>query len=151
MPASRPVGYLITFRCYGTWRHGDSRSSFVRTGPGDAAEEVPENPIRETWELHRLKHQPARLDERARALVEETIREACQYRNWTLHAVQARTEHVHLVAAPDQLQDRQQGRHDLVYGGAADLMPGDLAGGPEPYFVRFRTVLCTRMRLRSST
>ena len=23
-----PVGFLITFRCYGTWLHGDERGSF---------------------------------------------------------------------------------------------------------------------------
>ena len=25
-----PIGFLITFRCYGTWLHGDERGSFDR-------------------------------------------------------------------------------------------------------------------------
>ena len=27
---SSPIGYLVTFRCYGTWLHGDERGSFDR-------------------------------------------------------------------------------------------------------------------------
>ena len=26
---SKPIGYLITFRCYGTWLHGDKRGQWI--------------------------------------------------------------------------------------------------------------------------
>ncbi len=32
---SAPVGFLLTFRCYGTWLHGDERGSLDRYGCGE--------------------------------------------------------------------------------------------------------------------
>src|SRR5579863_4990586 len=39
------------------------------------------------------------LDPEQRRLVEETIADHCQKRNWQLHAVNCRTNHVHVVVS----------------------------------------------------
>jgi REP element-mobilizing transposase RayT len=44
-----------------------------------------------------LAHDPFLLDGEERRLVDRTIREVCAYRTWTLHALNVRTNHVHLV------------------------------------------------------
>jgi REP element-mobilizing transposase RayT len=40
-----------------------------------------------------------------RAVVETTIRDHCTIRNWQLHAVNARTNHVHVVITADREPD----------------------------------------------
>ena len=40
-----------------------------------------------------------------RELVEKTIREHCQIRGWTLHAVNCRTNHLHVVVTADRHPD----------------------------------------------
>lgn len=97
-----PQGYLITFRCYGTWLHGDGRGAMDRrhhTCPGDPL--VPENA--RLWASRRaaLTQTPMQLDAAQRRLVAETIGAVCCYRNWQLHAAEVRTEHVHVVVRGD--------------------------------------------------
>ena len=41
------------------------------------------------------------MTESQRAIVEQTIRDHCRIRNWTLHAVNARSNHVHVVVSAD--------------------------------------------------
>jgi REP element-mobilizing transposase RayT len=94
-----PLAYLITFRCYGTWLHGDKRGSV------DCLHNVYKTPFlqrdgkREEEERQRLKQAPVRLDEAHRIAVDKAIREVCVYRGWTLHAVNVRTNHVHVVVS----------------------------------------------------
>ena len=49
---------------------------------------------------------PFGLTNKQRVTVDQTIRDVCTYRGWTLHALNVRTNHVHLVrsavAAPEQ-------------------------------------------------
>jgi REP element-mobilizing transposase RayT len=94
-----PLAYLITFRCYGTWLHGDGRGSVDRLHNVYGAELIPPN---EHWQRHNtrtLGHDPAELDTFRRNAVEEAIRETCAFRNWLLRAVNVRTNHVHSVVS----------------------------------------------------
>jgi REP element-mobilizing transposase RayT len=70
-------------------------------------------PDRAKWEAAygRLKEPPVTLDPAQRALVEATVRQHCAIRGWTLHAVQARSNHVHIVVTaagvdPDTVMDQ---------------------------------------------
>jgi REP element-mobilizing transposase RayT len=58
-----------------------------------------QEPDRAKWEVARglMKEAPVLLDEDQRALVEATIRTHCQIRKWTLCALNARSNHVHVV------------------------------------------------------
>src|SRR4051812_14157800 len=72
-----PLAYLITFRCYATWLHGDQRGSTDRHNNCYGAPFI--LPI-EQWQKHNqrsLKHTPVELDAAQRTAIEEAIRETC--------------------------------------------------------------------------
>jgi REP element-mobilizing transposase RayT len=93
-----PLAYLITFRCHGTWLHGDTRGSMDRRGHNVyGAARIPPNRMLESSDAMRLKHQPIILDAAQRAAVEQAVREVCEYRDFSLRAVNARTNHIHVV------------------------------------------------------
>ena len=100
-----PIAYFITFTTYGTWLRGDERGSVDKHVPGI----MPPNPVVHRADEKRLKHPPIYFTEEQRNIVEQTIREVCQYRNWTLHRVNVRTNHVHLVVTAPDLPDKVMG------------------------------------------
>src|SRR5262249_14525599 len=57
----------------------------------------PGNAERREDSRQRLSEPPVLLDPAQREVVEATIRDHCRIRQWRLHAVNARTNHVHLV------------------------------------------------------
>jgi REP element-mobilizing transposase RayT len=100
-----PLGYLITFRCYGTWLHGDERGSIDRFHNRHNSPYIPPN---KQWHSH-IANQitetgPVILNAEQRENVESAIREVCDYRRWTLHAVNVRTNHVHVVTSVGRLK-----------------------------------------------
>jgi len=92
-----PRAYLITFRCYGTWLHGDERGSVDRFHNRYGAPFLPHHEGRRQYEQKLLKHPPVELDAARRAAVEAAIRETCEKRGWLLRAINVRTNHVHTV------------------------------------------------------
>jgi REP element-mobilizing transposase RayT len=46
-----------------------------------------------------MMQQPFDLDGQRRHVVERAVREVCAYREWALHALNVRTNHVHLVVS----------------------------------------------------
>lgn len=95
--ADHPAGYLITFRTYGTWLHGDSRGSIDRYHNKYKGPRVEPNPVMHGQHAARLKSAPITLDARKRPIVEVAIREVCLRRGWKLLAINVRTNHVHVV------------------------------------------------------
>lgn len=96
-----PLGYIITFRCYGTWLHGDERGSVDRDNNRYGAPFIPPN---EPWRKHKeslLKHPPVELDAQRRAAVEIAVHETCQIRGWLLRAINVRTNHAHVVVTAE--------------------------------------------------
>jgi len=101
-----PFGYLITFRCYGTWLHGTQgsvdRFHNVYGAPTLAAD-------RARWRYNRraLAQPSVALKRKQRVFVEEAIRLTCEIRKWSLWTVNVRTNHVHAVVtancAPDKV------------------------------------------------
>lgn len=94
-----PLAYLITVRCYGTWLHGDERTSIDRFHHMYRAARIPHNATWRRYNELQLKSEPVILNAERRGLVEDAIREVCKFRGWSLHAVNARTNHVHAVVA----------------------------------------------------
>lgn len=97
--ASEPLAYFITFPTYGTWLHGDARGSV------DREHNIPGTPLldpdlrRKRREIVRLKHAPVILNIERRMLVHRTIVQVAEHRNWTIHAINVRTNHVHVVVS----------------------------------------------------
>jgi len=94
-----PLGYLITFRCYGTWLHGDDRGSIDRFHNRYKSPYLPPSDRRKTLADRQLKSSPIILNASQRQTVEAAIREVCDHRKWLLHALSVRTNHVHAVAS----------------------------------------------------
>ena len=94
-----PIAYLITFRCYGTWLHGDERGSIDRHNNVYGALKNPPNDHWKEISAARRKHMPVKLDSRLRASVERAIRQTCEIRKWALFAVNVRTNHAHIVSS----------------------------------------------------
>lgn len=92
-----PLAVLISFRCYGTWLHGDERGSTDRHNNKYG---TPKYPAIEHWNeisTARLKHEPVKLNASRRKAVEKAIRETCKKRGWVLLAINVRTNHIHCV------------------------------------------------------
>ena len=87
-----PLAYFITFTCYGTYLPGDERG-WTKWHRG---EQLP-RPRLEAWCRKQMSEPPILLDADQRAIVEQAIRDHCQIRRWTLHAVNCRSNHCHLV------------------------------------------------------
>jgi REP element-mobilizing transposase RayT len=94
-----PLGYLITFRCRGTWLHGDERGSTDRHHHVYGAPHLAPNPPWQQFNTRTLKSDPVTLTAGQRESVERAVAETCQYRRWRLHALAARTNHVHVVVS----------------------------------------------------
>jgi REP element-mobilizing transposase RayT len=103
-------GYLITFRCYGTWLHGDERGSvdrrfYNRPGTSKIAPDIE----KETRRATQLRGEPCVLDANKRRVVETAIREVCGVREYVLYAINVRTNHVHVVVGnsgkPERMMD----------------------------------------------
>jgi alanyl-tRNA synthetase len=101
-----PLAYLITFHTYGTWLHGDEQGSV------DRAHNVPGTPFldpddrREYDEFIRLKHEAIVLNERRREVVDATVREVAAHSGWVIHALNVRTNHVHVLVSGDAVPER---------------------------------------------
>jgi REP element-mobilizing transposase RayT len=92
-----PLAYLITFRCYGTWLHGDERGSVDRFHNIYDTPYLQPNQQLNNYIAENLKNEPVKLDAQRRTVVEMAIRETCRKRNWGLLAINIRTNHVHCV------------------------------------------------------
>ena len=97
-----PLGYLITFRCYGTWLHGDQRGSMDRRHNVYGTPRLAASPSLEWSDSSQRKHLPIILDARQRKVVESAVREVCEYRKYLLRAVNVRTNHAHTVVTAMQ-------------------------------------------------
>ena len=94
-----PIGYLITFRAYGTWIHGDERGSIDRYNNVYLAPKYPKIDHWRDISSVRLKYPPVKLSAAQRRSVERAIRETCEKRRWHLYAVNVRTNHAHSVVS----------------------------------------------------
>jgi len=93
-----PLACLLTWTTYGTWFRGDPRGSVVavnRWGTPFAAPDAD----RVAGDMARLADPPLILTADARRAVESAVRDVCGHRGWTLHAVNARSNHIHVVVA----------------------------------------------------
>jgi REP element-mobilizing transposase RayT len=105
-----PLAYLITFRCYGTWLHGEERGSIDRRNYNRyGTPDMPANTRVLDDERAELKAPPNFLDRAQRDIVQLAIREVCEHRSYTLHALNVRTNHVHSVVSasckPEHVMD----------------------------------------------
>ena len=95
----KPIAYLITFRCYGTWLHGDERGSVNKFNNQYQSPLLESDANWENYNNTKLKSDAVVLNAEQRKTIERTIREVCEFKNWVLHCVNVRTNHVHAVVS----------------------------------------------------
>ncbi len=102
-----PAGYFITFTTYGERLHGDDRGSVERLRDVDAGvSELPPDQGREVRERHGLLSPAVTLDREQREAVAAAAREVGSHNNWHLHALNVRTNHVHIVVSGPATPER---------------------------------------------
>lgn len=102
-----PLAYLLTFRTFGTWLHGDERESVGRNGRnryGDPRIQ-PKREFESAMKAE-MKRAPFILIKPMRRIVESAVKELCQRRGYVLHAVNVRTNHVHAVVSAQTKPER---------------------------------------------
>ena len=104
-----PLGYLITFACYGARLHGDDSGSVDPAHNLPCTPFVEPTPARVASEHRRMDQPPYLLDSAHRRIVLRTIREVCGYKGCRLFAAHIRVAHVHGVveaaAAPEAIMN----------------------------------------------
>jgi len=74
-----PPGYLITFRAYGTWLHGDERGSVDQHHRRYDTPILPPSARRKQIEKSLLKQPSVELSRRQIAIINSSIRETCAF------------------------------------------------------------------------
>ncbi|MGY8767007.1 MAG: transposase [Pirellulales bacterium] len=91
-----PIAFFLTWPTYGTWLPGDSRG-WVEYRNGW---HLPDTAKFRTSKV-KLKESVCKLNHEERILVEKQVAETCHYRDWKLHAVSCRSNHMHLVVGAE--------------------------------------------------
>ena len=91
------LAYIITFRTYGTWLHGDPRTSVDPKNNTFGTPRIkPNADLRNTMAKH-CKESAFLMNVHERQTVLQSIIDTCQCSSWYLHAAHVRTNHVHIV------------------------------------------------------
>lgn len=95
-----PLAYLITFRTFGTWLHGDERGSMDRHGKNIYGTQriAPNSKLQSRMRENSAAVQ-FMLDGPKRSIVDTAIRNVCDVRNYKLIAINIRTNHGHAVVS----------------------------------------------------
>ncbi len=91
-----PLGYFLTLPTYGTWLPGDNRG-WVDYHQGW---KEPDSVLESDAGI-RMTEDACRLQDVERTIVEEVISQHCEFRKWTLHVVNCRTNHIHVVVSAE--------------------------------------------------
>jgi REP element-mobilizing transposase RayT len=107
-----PLAYLITFRTYGTWLHGDERTSIRRGHESQHGTKVIDINIPLKERMQEKTQEPVLLNRVQRKVVQDSIKEVCQHRNYNLYAANVRSNHAHSVigaqAKPERIADTRK-------------------------------------------
>jgi len=106
---TQPTGFLLTWTCYGTWLHGDERTSVRREVKKHRWPVMERDPAMLATMLRKLAQSPYLIDAPARGVVEDTVAEVCNPRKWQLAACNVRTNHVHVVACGSATPEKMLG------------------------------------------
>lgn len=92
-----PLAVLFTFRCYGTWLHGDERGSVDRAHNIYGTPFISESSNWQNYKKELMARPVLTLNAQMRRSAVSGVREICTRREWILFAVNARTNHIHSV------------------------------------------------------
>ena len=107
---SPPLAYFITWTVAGTRLHGDERGSVNRESNLVGHPRMAPNRALEEQERADLRHEPLLLTQAMRSCVDGTVRAHCEFRRWTLLALNVRTNHVHVVVRAPETPETVMGQ-----------------------------------------
>ena len=93
----QPVAFLLTFRSYGTWLHGDDRGSVDDANNQFGLPLIPSDPKRVLDASRRMRQSPMIFSSQMREVIERAMKEHCEFRRWSLFEISVRTNHVHVL------------------------------------------------------
>jgi REP element-mobilizing transposase RayT len=93
------MNYFITFRCYGTWLHGDARGSVDYLHNQFNEPFIEADARLESRRRLALKSRQVILSAAQRQCAENAIRDVARHRDWTILALSVLSNHVHVVVA----------------------------------------------------
>jgi REP element-mobilizing transposase RayT len=91
-PMPDPLAYFLTWCSYGTWLPGDERG-WIQHRHGWQFPDA----VKKLEAEARMTEDACRFDAEQRIVVERQIAETSQTRGWELHAVNCRSNHVHVI------------------------------------------------------
>src|SRR5262245_36731436 len=93
-----PIAYLLTFRTFGSWLHGDDRGSIERSRNNrfKTIRRDVNVPLKDKM-MSALNQHAVNLSDGQRKLVSRAIEEVCKHRKYDLHALNVRSNHAHAV------------------------------------------------------
>jgi REP element-mobilizing transposase RayT len=94
-----PLAYHITFTTYGTRLHGDERGTVDDRRNIVGTPYIAPDPVLRKHREALLRHEPTLLSPRMRLAANAAIIEVCEYRDWKLHALNVRSNHVHAAVS----------------------------------------------------
>ena len=103
------LAYLITFHTYGSWLKGNVRGSVDRDHNARGEPFVPPNVLQEKYERGRMTGDGVRISPEQRFVIDHATRGVCEHRAWTLHAINIRTTHVHVVVTSEDRPEKVMG------------------------------------------
>lgn len=95
------IAYHLSWTAYGTWLSGDERGWIQPSVPGTQ----PPDPERKRQAEEHMAEDAVQFTAEQRNLVEQTIGDHCRIRGWPLHAVNMRSNHVHVVVSANRDAD----------------------------------------------
>ena len=125
-----PLAYLITFRTFGTWLHGDERTSISRSNSSKFKTiKLDSNiPLKESMR-DEMNQTPVLLTVQHRKAVHDAIVDLCRQRRYVLNALNVRTNHVHSVigvqAKPERVADSMKAFSTKRLRALGLIKPGD--------------------------
>jgi len=97
--------YFITFRTYGTWLHGDERSSTSRfNNQFGKPFIIPWKPLHNAME-DQMSEPAFTLDSSHSQTVLQSLIDTCNYNRWILYAAHVRENHAHIVLQSDATKE----------------------------------------------
>jgi REP element-mobilizing transposase RayT len=94
-----PLSYLLTFSTYGTHLPGSEKGWVDARHAAYGRPAMPANQGRQDYWRSHLREAPWTMNAQERGIVLEALLAVCAYRQWSAHAIQVRTTHVHAVVS----------------------------------------------------
>ena len=94
-----PLAHFLTWTCYGTWLHGDQRGSVDEQHASPGTPFLSPDPERVQEAKWQMSGRTVAFDDAARRIVHRVIEEHARFRGWHIHAMNVRTNHVHVVVS----------------------------------------------------